>query len=113
MDQGDQLMTDWHTWDKVRDEPTDALDNTNEQAQQAEQLHRERALQHLAKLRKQAGPRQIDVAERRGTAKTRINHIEHGAMTTIDLLARYLDAIDGRPEITAAFDGSTERIALD
>lgn len=31
----------------------------------------------------------------------------------LDLLARYLDAIGGRLEITAAFDDGAERVVLD
>jgi hypothetical protein len=34
-------------------------------------------------------------------------------VATIDLLARYLDAIGGRLEMTAAFDGGAERVVLD
>lgn len=51
--------------------------------------------------------------ERMGVSKARVSHIEHGAVATIELLARYLDAIGGRLEITAAFDGGTERVVLD
>lgn len=57
--------------------------------------------------------RQVDVAERMGVSKARVSHIEHGAVATIELLARYLDAVGGRLEITAAFDGGTERVVLD
>ncbi len=45
--------------------------------------------------------------------QARVSHIEHGAVATVDLFARYLDAIGGRLEITAAFDGGAERIVLD
>ncbi len=106
-------MTEWHTWDEVRDELADALGSTDEQTQRVEQLRRELALQRLVELRKRAGLRQVDVAERMGVSKARVGHIEHGAVATIDLLARYLDAIGGRLEITAAFDGGTERVVLD
>ncbi|MGH3612305.1 MAG: helix-turn-helix domain-containing protein [Pseudonocardia sp.] len=106
-------MTEWHTWDEVRDELSDALGSSAERAQRVDQLRRELALQRLVELRKRAGLRQVDVAERMGVSKARVSHIEHGAVATIDLLARYLDAIGGTLEITAAFDGGAERVVLD
>ena len=57
-----------------------------------------------------------DAADKHSYARpheARVSHIEHGAVATIELLARYLDAIGGRLEITAAFDGGTERVVLD
>ena len=106
-------MTEWHTWDEVRDELADALGSSEERVQRVDQLRRELALQRLVELRKRAGLRKVDVAERMGVSKARVSHIEHGAVATIDLLARYLDAIGGRLEITAAFDGGSERVVLD
>jgi len=106
-------MTEWHSWNEVRDELSDALGSTDEQTQRREQLRRELALQRLVEMRKRTGLTQADVAERMGVSKARVSHIEHGAVATIDLLARYLDAIGGRLEITAAFDGGTERVVLD
>lgn len=106
-------MSEWHTWETVRDELGDALGSAEEQTRRRDQLRRELTVQRLVELRKRAGLRQVDVAERMGVSKARISHIEHGAVATVDLLARYLDAIGGRLEITAAFDGGTERIVLD
>ncbi len=106
-------MSEWHTWDDVRAELGDALGSADEQAQRRDQLHRVVAARRLAELRKRAGLRQADVAERMGVSKGRISHIEHNGPATVDLLARYLDAIGGRLEITAAFDGGAERIVLD
>ena len=106
-------MTEWHSWDDVRRELGDALGSSDEQAQRVEQLRRELALARLVEMRKRAGLRQVDVAERVGVSKARVSHIEHGAVATIELLARYLDAIGGRLEITAAFDGGAERVVLD
>ncbi|MGH3931461.1 MAG: hypothetical protein ACRDTF_15995 [Pseudonocardiaceae bacterium] len=59
-------MTEWHTWDAVRDELGDSLGSPVEQAQRVEQLRRELALLRLVELRKRAGLRQADVAERMG-----------------------------------------------
>lgn len=105
-------MTEWHTWDEVSAELGDALGSGEERAQCVEQLRRELVLRRLVEQRKRAGLRQVDMAERMGVSKARVSHIEHGAVATIDLLARYLDAIGGRLEITAAFDGGTERVVL-
>jgi predicted XRE-type DNA-binding protein len=106
-------VTEWRTWDEVSAELGDALDSAEERAQRVEQLRRELALRRLVEQRKRAGLRQVDVAERMGVSKARVSHIEHGAVATIELLARYLEAIGGRLEITAAFDDGTERVVLD
>jgi predicted XRE-type DNA-binding protein len=112
VDQGGRVVTEWHIWDEVSAELGDALGSAEERAQRVEQLRRELVLRRLVEQRKRAGLRQVDVAERMGVSKARVSHIEHGAVATIDLLARYLDAIGGRLEITAAFDGGTERVVL-
>jgi len=106
-------MTEWHTWDEVIAELGEVLGSTEERAQRVEQLRRGLALRRLVEQRKRAGLRQVDVAERMGVSKARVSHIEHGAVATIELLARYLEAIGGRLEITAAFDGGAERVVLD
>lgn len=106
-------MSEWHTWEEVREELADVLGSADEQVLRREQLRREVALARLVELRKRAGLRQVDVAERMGISKARVSAVEHGAVSTIDLLARYLDAIGGRLEITAAFGGGTERVVLD
>ncbi|MGI9003966.1 MAG: helix-turn-helix domain-containing protein [Pseudonocardia sp.] len=81
-------MSGWHTWDEVRDELSDALGSADEQARLRDQLRRAVAMQRLVELRKRAGLRQTDVAERMGVSKARVSHIEHGAVATVDLLAR-------------------------
>lgn len=106
-------MTEWHTWDEVSAELGDALGSAAERPARVEQLRRELVLARLVEQRKRAGLRQVDVAERMGVSKARVSHIEHGAVATIELLARYLDAIGGRLEITAAFDDGAERMVLD
>jgi hypothetical protein len=69
MDQGGQLVTEWHSWNEVRDELSDALGSTDEQTQRREQLRRERALQRLVEMRKRTGLTQADAAERMGVSK--------------------------------------------
>lgn len=105
-------MSEWHGWEDVRDELADVLGSPEAQARRVEQLRREPSVAKLVELRKRAGLRQVDVAERMGVSKARVSHIEHGAVATVDLLARYLDAIGGRLELTAAFDAGAERIVL-
>jgi predicted XRE-type DNA-binding protein len=106
-------VTEWPTWDEVSAELGDVLGSAEERAERVEQLRRGLVLRRLVEQRKRAGLRQVDVAERMGVSKARVSHIEHGAVATIELLARYLDAIGGRLEITAAFDGGAERVVLD
>lgn len=106
-------MTEWHTGDEVSAELSDALGGAEERAARVEQLRRELAVARLVEHRMRVGLRQVDVAERMGVSKAWVSHIEHGAVATIELLARYLDAIGGRLEITAAFDDGAERVVLD
>lgn len=105
-------MTEWHTWDEVSAELSEALGSAEDRAARVEQLRRELVLARLVEHRKRVGLRQVDVAKRMGVSKARVSHIEHGAVATIELLARYLDAIGGRLEITAAFDDGAERVVL-
>lgn len=86
-----------HAWDAVHDELGDSLGSPAKQAQRVEQLRRELALLRLVEPRKRSGLRQADVAERMGVSKARVSHLEHGAVATIDLLARYPEAI-GAPQ---------------
>lgn len=107
-------MTEWHDWTDVRDELADAIGTREERELRVAQLRRRTdAVRRLVEQRKRAGLRQVDVAERMGVSKARVSHIENGAVSTIDLLARYLDAIGGRLEIAASFDAGGERVVLD
>jgi hypothetical protein len=73
-------------------------------------LSRQQSVAGRAAQAVQAAPGRYGRAD--GCVIARVRHSEHGAVQTIELLARYLDAIGGGLEITPAFDG-TKRVVQD
>ena len=57
----------------------------------------------LAERRKGLGLTQTDVAERMGVTKSRVSQIERGEVSTVDVIARYVQAIGGHLQISAIF----------
>ena len=72
----------------------------------AEARHRQQAYidaHRLAERRSAVGLTQADVAERMGVTKGRVSQIERGEVSTIDVIARYVQAIGGQLQIAAVF----------
>ena len=46
---------------------------------------------------------QAEVAERMGVTKSCVSQIERGEVSTVDVIARYVQAIGGRLQISAIF----------
>ena len=57
----------------------------------------------LAERRKAMGLTQAQVAERMGVTKSRVSQIERGEVSTIEAVARYVQAIGGTIQISAIF----------
>jgi predicted transcriptional regulator len=57
----------------------------------------------LAERRTGLGLTQAEVAERMGVTKSRISQIERGEVSTVDVIARYVQAIGGQLQISAVF----------
>lgn len=57
----------------------------------------------LAERRKALGLTQAEVAERMGVTKSRVSQIERGEVSTIEAVARYVEAIGGQIQISAIF----------
>ena len=57
----------------------------------------------LAERRSAVGLTQVDVAERMGVTKGRVSQIERGEVSTIDVIARYVQAIGGQLQIAEVF----------
>jgi DNA-binding XRE family transcriptional regulator len=57
----------------------------------------------LAERRKAVGLTQAEVAERMGVTKSRVSQIERGEVSTIEAVARYVEAIGGHIQISAVF----------
>ncbi|THJ30866.1 helix-turn-helix domain-containing protein [Candidatus Frankia alpina] len=57
----------------------------------------------LAERRRLQGLTQTEVAEHMGVAKSRVSQIERGEISTVDVIARYVQALGGQIQITAVF----------
>lgn len=55
----------------------------------------------LAEMRRSAGYRQVEIAERMGISQARVSKIENGEIAAIDVIAAYVEAVGGTVEITA------------
>lgn len=64
----------------------------------------------LAEARKQSGLAQRDVAARMGVSVARVSQIEHGEGATLDVIARYVEALGGRLDLVADFGDHTLRM---
>ena len=72
----------------------------------AEARHRNQAYidgHRLAERRKALDLTQAEVAERMGVTKSRVSQIERGEVSTIEAVARYVQAIGGQIQISAVF----------
>jgi len=57
----------------------------------------------LAERRSLLGMTQAEVADRMGITKSRVSQIERGEVSTVDVIARYVQAIGGQLQISAVF----------
>jgi ribosome-binding protein aMBF1 (putative translation factor) len=66
----------------------------------------------LAEARKQLGLTQRDIAATMGVSVARISQIEHGEVTSFDVIARYVEALGGRLDLVADFGDRTVRLPV-
>jgi DNA-binding XRE family transcriptional regulator len=64
----------------------------------------------LAETRKQHSMAQKDVAARMGVSIARVSQIEHGEVASLDVIARYVEALGGRLDLVADFGDHTVRM---
>jgi transcriptional regulator with XRE-family HTH domain len=57
----------------------------------------------LARRRRDMGLTQLDVATRMGVTKSRVSQVERGEVSTVDVIARYVEALGGYLQICAVF----------
>jgi DNA-binding XRE family transcriptional regulator len=65
----------------------------------------------LAELRKRRGMTQDQVASRMGVSVARISQIEAGAVSTQDVLSRYISALGGTLKLIADFGDEQLKVA--
>jgi DNA-binding XRE family transcriptional regulator len=96
-------MTNFPKWDEVRaDIVADA--GGEEAVSEAHLRNQTRIDAHrLAERRRELGLSQTEVAERMGVSKSRVSQIEGGDVSTMDAIARYVQALGGEIQISAIF----------
>ena len=66
----------------------------------------------LAQARKQLRLPQRDIAATMGVSIARISQIEHGEVTSFEVIARYVEALGGRLDLVADFGDRTVRLPV-
>ena len=70
------------------------------------------ALIQLSETRRQLGLAQKDLAAALGVSIARISQIEHGEVTSFEVIARYVEALGGRLDLVADFGDRTVRLPV-
>ena len=66
----------------------------------------------LAETRKQLSVGQKDIAAAMGVTIARVSQIEHGEVTSFEVIARYVEALGGRLDLVADFGDRTVRLPV-
>jgi ribosome-binding protein aMBF1 (putative translation factor) len=66
----------------------------------------------LADARKQMGLTQREIAAELGVSIARVSQIEHGEVTSFEVIARYVEALGGRLDLVADFGDRTVRLPV-
>ena len=66
----------------------------------------------LAEIRKQLGLGQRQIAAAMGVSVARVSQIEHGEVTSVEVIARYVEALGGRLDLVADFGDRTVRLPV-
>src|SRR5208282_3803972 len=72
----------------------------------------EAGARRLAETRKQLGLGQKQIAAAMGVSVARVSQIEHGEVTSVEVIARYVEALGGRLDLVADFGDRTVRLPV-
>lgn len=97
-------------WEDLEQQLYDAGVDPAEVAAGARRLLAEARGHQLAEARKLYGLTQRDIATRMAISIARVSQIEHGEATTLDVIARYVEALGGRLDLVADFGDHTVRM---
>jgi DNA-binding XRE family transcriptional regulator len=100
---GEGPMTNFPRWTDIR---ADIVASAGGEQVVAEARRRNQAYidgHRLAERRKMLGLTQTGVAERMGVTKSRVSQIERGEVSTVEAIARYVQALGGQIQISAVF----------
>lgn len=99
-------------WEILERELYDAGVSPAEVVAGARRLLAETRGRQLAEARKHAGLTQKDLAAGMGVSIARISQIEHGEVTSIEVIARYVEALGGHLDLVADFGDHTMRLPV-
>jgi DNA-binding XRE family transcriptional regulator len=96
-------LTNFPKWSDIRPEIV-ANSGGEEAVTEARRRHQTYIDGHrLTERRKSLGLSQTDVADRMGVTKSRVSQIERGEVSTVEAIARYVQALGGQIQISAVF----------
>jgi ribosome-binding protein aMBF1 (putative translation factor) len=98
---GRQQVTSYTKWD--RDAYIERVGGPEEAERRRKTLMARQSGQRLAEERKQRGLTQAQLAETMGVSPGRVSQIERGELSTIEAIARYVQALGGHLELVANF----------
>ncbi|MGH3181026.1 MAG: helix-turn-helix domain-containing protein [Streptosporangiaceae bacterium] len=98
-------MTSYTKWD--RDAYIERVGGPEEAERRRKALMARQSGQRLAEERKQRGLTQAQLAESMGVTPGRVSQIERGELSTIEAIARYVQALGGHLELVANFADHT------
>jgi DNA-binding XRE family transcriptional regulator len=96
-------MSDFPKWSDVR---SGIVEDAGGDQAVAEARKRNQAYidgHRLAERRTWLGLSQTEVADRMGVTKSRVSQIERGEVSTVEAIARYVQALGGHLQISAVF----------
>jgi DNA-binding XRE family transcriptional regulator len=98
-------VTSYTRWD--RDAYIDRAGGIEEAERRRKALMARQSGHRLAEERKQRGLTQAQLAQTMGITPGRVSQIERGELSTIEAIARYVQALGGHLEIVASFADHT------
>ncbi|HCU95724.1 MAG TPA: transcriptional regulator [Actinobacteria bacterium] len=102
-------MTSYTRWDRAA--YIDRVGGEEEAERRRKALMARQSGQRLAEERKRHGLTQAQLAQAMGVTPGRISQIERGELSTIDAVARYVEALGGKLDLIASFGDHTLTVA--
>ena len=98
-------MTSYSKWD--RDAYIERVGGAEEVERRRKVLMARQSGYRLAEERKRSGLTQAQLARTMGVSPGRVSQIERGELSTIEAIARYVEALGGRLDLVANFADHT------
>lgn len=89
----------------------DSPERVAERERSREQMRAEQRGHQLAELRKQCGLTQAELAGLMGISQARVSQIEHGKITSMDLVRDYITALGGTLDVVATVGDWSVKVA--